>query len=96
LDIGDNMDIEQIKEEYKEAMEEVEQIELMKWDTWRDIGYAIKVFFGLKFLGWFKPKDYDYGYFRDPTTAICKRRDDDRVVHTRIQVFPDEGMDILR
>jgi hypothetical protein len=97
LDIGDNMDIEQTKEEYKETMKEVETIELMKWDTIRDVFYAFKRWFGFKFLGWFKPKGYDYGYFIDPLTVSCKYRDDNRIIHTFIQTFSEkDGIDIIK
>ena len=90
-------ELETVKEENKVTVDEVENIELMSWDTWRDIGYSIKLFFGFTFLGWFKPKGYDYGYFQDPITVVCKSRGDDRVVHTRIQVFSiNEGIDIFK
>jgi hypothetical protein len=89
--------IEEVIEEYKEIKEEKEQIELMKWETMRDIGYAIKRMFGFKFLGWFRPKGYDYGYFIDPLTVVCKYRDENRTIHTFMQTFPEsEGVDILK
>jgi hypothetical protein len=86
-----------IVEEIKVVDEEIETIELMKWDTIRDIFYFLKIKFGFKFLGWFHPKRYDYGYFIDPLTVVCKRRDDDRIVHTFMQTFSEkDGVDILK
>lgn len=89
--------VSEVIEEYQEIKEEKEQIELMKWETVRDIGYAIKRLFGFKFLGWFRPKGYDYGYFIDPLTVVCKRRDENRVIHTVMQTFSEQdGVDILK
>lgn len=89
--------VSEVIEEYQEIEEEKEQIELMKWETIKDLFYAFKRMFGFKFLGWFKPRGYDYGYFRDPLTVVCKRRDDKGVIHTFMQVFSEsEGVDILK
>ena len=91
------MNKDEIINEIREVKEEVETIELMKWDTIRDIFYALKRWFGFKFLRWFKPKGYDYGYFIDPLTVVCKYRDDDRIIHTFMQIFSEKDrVDIIK
>jgi hypothetical protein len=91
------MNKDEIINEIREVKEEVETIELMKWDTIRDIFYAFKRWFGFKFLRWFKPKGYDYGYFIDPLTVVCKYRDDNRVIHTFMQTSSErDGVDIVK
>jgi hypothetical protein len=80
----------------EEKLDEI-TIELMSWDTWKDIFYALKIWFGFKFLRWFKPKGYDYGYFIDPLTVVCKLRDNDKIIHTFMQTSSEkDGVDIIK
>jgi len=87
----------EVKNELLSTNEETETIELINWGTIRDIFYALKRWYGFKFLGWFQPKGYDYGYFINPFTVICKYRDEDRIIHTFMQEFSKkDGVDILK
>jgi len=63
-----------------------------------DLIYRIKLWIGFKFLGWHKPKDYDYGYFMDRTTVVMKRRienwlDGTWKIETIMKIFSDKGID---
>jgi len=63
-----------------------------------DLLYKIKLWIGFKFLGWHKPKNYDYGYFIDKTTVVMKRRienwlDGTWKIETIMKIFSDKGID---
>jgi len=62
------------------------------WYALRDIGYAIKIWFGFKYLGWHLPEDHDYGYFADPLTVVMKRRTPDRIIHTTMRTYGKQGV----
>ena len=63
-----------------------------------DLIYRIKLWIGFKFLGWHKPKDYDYGYFMDRTCVLMKKRINVipgkkwRTINL-LKVCPKEGID---
>ena len=43
--------------------------------------YKCKLWFGFKFLNWYKQPGYDYGYREDKYTVVYKRRDEDGKIH---------------
>ena len=60
----------------------------MNKDRW----YKFKLWFGFTFLGWHKPKDFDYGYFSEKVTLIRVYRDENGEEHRIMMVYPESGV----
>lgn len=54
-----------------------------------DIIWQFKLWYGFKYLGWYRPYGYDYGYFdkRDNTVVYMFRRDIDGKVHKVVKML---------
>jgi hypothetical protein len=89
------MDKEEIISEIKEVKEEVEQIELMKWDTLKGLFRANMILLGYKLLEWFMPKGYQWAYFTEPTTAELFWKDMKGKKHSEMKFFPLKYKEII-
>jgi hypothetical protein len=85
----------EIISEIKDIQEEVEQIELMKWETIKGLFQAYKILLGYKIVEWLMPKGYQWAYFTEPTTTELFWKDMKGKKHSEMKFFPLKYKEII-